>query len=182
MTDSNLNPSRTAASLLLALLLAFTPAPCIAQTDAPHVSAAGSSASAAQEIRDATMRFYIALNSVLRGDLTPMETVWSRGPEVSNLSPAGDRAQGWNAVYAYYKNLSRQNVGGRIAPADITVVAGINLGYSVCTEKGETRSPEGPMVRYSQRVTNIFRLENGKWKLIHHHADANSGGVQTIQR
>jgi ketosteroid isomerase-like protein len=176
MPGSNPNQRRIAASLLVALTLAFSAAPSIAQTGAT------STASAAQEIRDATMRFYIALNSVLRGDLKPMEAVWSRGPDVSNLSPAGDRARGWNAVYAYYKNMSRQNAGGRIAPADITVVAGINLGYSVCDENGETRSPEGPMVRYSQRVTNIFRLEEGKWKMIHHHADANPGGVQSIQR
>ncbi|HYL60888.1 MAG TPA: nuclear transport factor 2 family protein [Candidatus Acidoferrales bacterium] len=181
MPDSHPNPPRIAASVLVALLFAFAVAPCLAQTDAPRASSAAA-ASAAQGIRDATMRFYIALNSVLRGDLGPMETVWSRGAEVSNLSPAGDRARGWNAVFAYYKNLSRQSVGGRIAPTDITVVAGINLGYSVCIEEGETRSPEGPMVKYSQRVTNIFRLEDGKWKLIHHHADANSGGVQSIQR
>ena len=170
------------ALLIFAPLLIFSAAPSFAQTE-PSSVAPGSAAPATAEIRNATMRFYVALNSVLQGDLAPMQTVWSHRPDVSNLSPAGDRAHGWNDVYAYYRNMSRQNAGAaRVAPADIVVVAGTDLGYSVCTENGQVRSPEGPMVRYSQRVTNIFRLEDGKWKLIHHHADANSGGGRSIER
>jgi ketosteroid isomerase-like protein len=133
------------------------------------------------EVRDATMRYYVALNSVLRGDLDPMDNVWSHRSDVTNLSTAGDRATSWNEVRSYYQNMGRQNLGGMVAPKDISVVALGPLGYSVCAEVGQTRTPEGPMATYNQRATNIFRLENGKWKLIHHHVDENAASVRNVR-
>jgi ketosteroid isomerase-like protein len=120
------------------------------------------------------MRYYIALSAVLHGDLDPMAVVWSHRSDVSNLGAGGDRTAGWNAVHSYYQNLERMNLAGKVSPDDITVVTQGTMGYSVCTEKGQIRSPDGRMTNYNQRATNIFRLEEGKWKLVHHHVDANS--------
>lgn len=80
---------------------------------------------------------------------------------------------GWNEVAAGFRNMARLYPGGNITQRDMTVVAGTDMGYSVCTETGQLRSSEGPMVTFNQRATNIFRLEGGTWKLIHHHADSN---------
>ena len=124
------------------------------------------------------MRFYIALNSAMHSDLDPISAVWSHRPDVSNLSAAGGRAAGWNEVHADFQNMARLYPGGTIAPRDIVVVSGKDIGYSVCTETGQLRSPDGPMVSFNQRATNIFRLEDGKWKMIHHQADPSSPGSQ----
>src|ERR1017187_7016895 len=102
----------------------------------------------------------------LHGDLDPLSAVWSHRPDVSNLSSAGGRVDGWNEVYADFQSMPRLYPGGRIAPRGIIVIAGRDMGHSVCTETGQLRSPEGPMVSFNQRATNIFRLEEGKWKLI----------------
>ncbi len=128
------------------------------------------------------MRFYVALNSAMHSDLDPLSALWSHRPDVSNLSAVGGRADGWNEVYADFQNMARLYPGGRIAPRDIIVVVGTDMGYSVCTETGQLRSPEGPMVSFDQRATNVFRLEDGKWKMIHHHADASSTGSQGATR
>jgi ketosteroid isomerase-like protein len=133
------------------------------------------------QVRVATMRYYIALNSILRGDLEPMNNVWSHRSDVTNLSAAGDRTTSWNEVHSYYQNLGRQNLGGMVAPKDLSVVALGPLGYSVCVEVGQTRTPEGPMATFTQRATNIFRLEDGKWKLIHHHVDENAASVRSAR-
>jgi ketosteroid isomerase-like protein len=138
--------------------------------------------SAEGEIRNATLRFYVALNSALHSDLDPISAVWSHRPDVSNLGAAGGRAAGWNEVHADFQNMARLYPSGQFVPKDIVVVAGSDIGYSVCTETGQLRSPDGPMVTFNQRATNIFRLEDGKWKMIHHHADPSSTGPQEPRR
>ena len=159
-------------------------APPLAQTARAQSQSQAFRASAAaeDEIRSATMRFYVALNSGLHGDLGPLSALWSHRGDVSNLSAVGGREAGWNEVYADFQNMARLNPDGRIAPRDIVVVAGTDMGYSVCTETGQLRSQEGPMVSFHQRATNIFRLEDGKWKMIHHHVDASSTGSQGATR
>jgi ketosteroid isomerase-like protein len=137
-----------------------------AQSQAPE-------SAAEKDIQAATVLFYAAFNSALHGDLNPLTAVWSHRPDVTNLSAAGGHAIGWNEVHAGFLNMSRLYPGGRIEQRNMSVVAGKDMGYSVCTETGQLRSSEGPMVTFSQRATNIFRLEGGTWKLIHHHADSN---------
>jgi ketosteroid isomerase-like protein len=150
-------------------------APMLARTARAQTSAAGASPAAEKEIREATALFYAALNSALQGDLNPLGAVWSHRPDVSNLGGVGGRELGWNAVRADFQNLSRLYPAGRIDPRDTIVVVDGNIGYSVCNESGRLRSSEGPMVIFNRRATNIFRREDGKWKLIHHHADTTVG-------
>ena len=150
-------------------------APLVARTAHAQASAPNTS-SAEDAIRDATMRFYVAFNSALNSDLAPLTAIWSHRPDVTNLSASGGRAVGWNEVHNDFQNIVRVYPSGHIAPKDILVVAGDDMGYSVCTESGQLRSAEGPMIHFNQRATNVFRLEDGKWKMVHHHADATSTG------
>lgn len=146
-------------------------APTLAQT--AHAQPPAPPTPNEKDIRAATVLFYAAFNSSLHGNLAPMSAVWSHRPDVTSLSAAGGHAKGWNEVYAGFQNMARLYPGGSIEQRDMTVVAGKDIGYSVCTETGQLRSSEGPMVNFNQRATNIFRLEGGTWKLIHHHADSN---------
>jgi ketosteroid isomerase-like protein len=148
-------------------------APPLAQTARAQSSPPAASTANENAIRSATVLFYEAFNSALHGDLDPLSAVWSHRPDVSNLSAAGGHAMGWNEVSAGFRNMARLYPGGNITQRDMTVVAGTDMGYSVCTETGQLRSSEGPMVTFNQRATNVFRLEGGTWKLIHHHADSN---------
>jgi ketosteroid isomerase-like protein len=142
----------------------------------------GGSTPAQKEIREATMLFYAALNSALHGDLDPLSAVWSHSSDVSELDGVGARAKGWTEVRADFRNMARLYPDGRIEPQDILVVADGDIGYSVCTETGQLRSPEGPMVKFTRRATNIFRREDGRWKMVHRHTGASSGPSQGALR
>ncbi|HYB91562.1 MAG TPA: nuclear transport factor 2 family protein [Candidatus Binataceae bacterium] len=148
---------------------------CVAGTliVTPRIAAAEpqSAAESEQAIRQATLAYYVALNSVLGGDPDPMTAVWSHGSDVSNLSAYGERAIGWNEVQAGYRNAARRSLTGRISPSQIVVVVSGAMGFSVCDESGELRGSDRMTFKLSARTTNIFRLENGKWKLVHHHTD-----------
>ena len=49
---------------------------------------------AEDEVRQASERFYAALNSTLDGDSSPMEQIWSHGSDVSAMHPFGGRMGG----------------------------------------------------------------------------------------
>ena len=157
-------------------------APPLAQTARAQSHPPASSTATENEIRAATLLFYAAFNSALHGDLAPLSAVWSHRPDVTNLSAAGGYATGWNEVHAGFLNMSRLYPGGNITQRDMRVVAGTDMGYSVCIETGQLLSFEGPMVTFNQRATNIFRHEGGTWKLIHHHADSNLSQSESASR
>ena len=161
--------------LSLVILLAMLGlAPPLASTAYAQPQADKSSPAAENEIRAATILFYAALNSAIHGDLNPLSAVWSHRPEVTNLNGLGGLALGWTEVRADFRNMARLYPAGQFAaPQNFVVVVVVgDIGYSVCNETGELRSSDGPMVRFDRRATNIFQREDGKWKMIHHHADA----------
>ena len=172
---------RNFSSVLVAVaLLNLTPQ--LAQTAYAQSQSPKTSAAAEKEIRGATVLFYDAFNTALKGNLDPMSAVWSHRPDVTDLDADGGRATGWNEVRADFQNMVRVYPDGHIAPQDMLIVADGDMGFSVVTETGQLRSADGPMVKFSQRATNIFRREDGQWKLIHHHADSNSTATQGVTR
>jgi ketosteroid isomerase-like protein len=156
---------------LLTLLGFATP---LAGTACAQLRGEGSSPAAENEIRAATILYYAALNSAIHGDLNPLSAVWSHRPVVTNLNGLGGLALGWSEVRADFRNMARLYPAGHFAaPQNFVVVVVVgDIGYSVCTETGELRSSDGPMVRFDRRATNIFQREDGQWKMIGHHADA----------
>jgi ketosteroid isomerase-like protein len=156
-----------AAAIAASLALAIVSAPPARAQSANDAAAAQS-----QAVRDAALNFYVALNSVFKGDLNPMTKVWSHGSDAIDMPSSGGRETGWNAILDGYRGLTRQNIVGRIVPAQVTVTVEGTLALSTCIETGQTQASGGYPVKHSERATNIFRLENGHWKLICHHADA----------
>ncbi len=141
--------------------------------------AAESAGGAQGQIREATLLFYVALNSALNGDVGPMSEVWSHGPDVSDFSPFGGRAVGWNQVYTQFQNEGRTNLARQVTPSDILIVVDGDMGYSICNEASQVHTGPGANTTLTYRATNVFRREDGKWKMVHHHADLTTPAQDT---
>jgi len=115
------------------------------------------------EVRQASDRFYAALNRMGNGDAGPMMEVWSHSSDVTTMHPIGGREVGWEQVAAICS-------GGQVTLRDPLIRVVGDLAYQVGTEAGEG-TLAGQQVSIEHRVTNVYRREAGGWKIVHHHTD-----------
>jgi len=124
-----------------------------------------------QQLKAANDSLYAALNAMFTGNLEPMIAIWSHSEQVTNMGPFGGRQTGWSDVSEKFQKEAAMKLGGKIVCKDLHVFAGTEMGFTVCIEEGENMSADGKPVKVSHRATNIFHMEEGKWKLVHHQTD-----------
>jgi ketosteroid isomerase-like protein len=135
----------------------------------------GASAQAPNNGKDAVLaanaRFYAAVNAMFKGDVGPIEAVWSHASDVTYMGPTGAFETGWSAVLKDWQGQAAQKLGGRVEPENIHVFAGQDLAVVNDYEAGENTNANGTVQQVKLRATNIYRKENGQWKMIGHHTD-----------
>ena len=147
--------------------------------------AGNSSKSASNDIKgveEATARFYTSLNAMFTGDATPMQEVWSHANDVTYMGPGGGILSGWEDVRAIWEAQAALKLGGKVEPSETRVNIGDDLAFVQCYERGDNHDAEGLPVQVSIRATNVFRKENGVWKMIGHHTDLLPFLDQRLQR
>ena len=128
------------------------------------------------EIRQASEQFYEALNRMIDGDPEPMMEVWSHGSDVANMHPTGGRQIGWEEVRASWERgaqgFAQGFSEGEVSIEDLVVVPlSDDVAYTLGTEQGQIATLGAETVSLNQRVTNIYRREEGEWKMVLHHTD-----------
>ncbi len=121
-------------------------------------------------VLDAHNAFYAALNANNHGDPVPMRAIWSQESDISDLGPFGPVLVGHEAVLGQFAKEDAMDIGGEVVPVGVHVVTAGDMGFSVCVETVSGMSDDGAVITF--RATNIFRLESGEWKMVHHHTDA----------
>jgi ketosteroid isomerase-like protein len=124
-----------------------------------------------QGVRAANDKFYAALNAMFTGDVAPMRDVWSHGDDVTYMGPGGEFTIGWNDVSAKWDAQAALKLGGRVEPKDTRITAGQDMAVASTVEVGHNMDAEGNPMPVEIRATNLFRKENGEWKMIGHHTD-----------
>lgn len=122
------------------------------------------------EIRKASELLYAALYYMLNGNSCLMDDIWSKSPSVTTMHPIGGRDVGWDEVRETWAQLARQASDGQIKLEDQLIQVEGDMAYEVGTERGQV-TLGGEMISILHRVTNIYRREAGKWKVVHHHTD-----------
>ena len=122
------------------------------------------------DINDAVEQFYEALNAVIAGDIEPMKEIWSHSDDVTYLDPSGAFLIGWDDVLKSWQKQAGMNIGGGVSPRNLQITVVGDLAVTHNYEIG-TSNLGGDTEPVSIRATNVFRKEDGKWKMISHHTD-----------
>ena len=124
-----------------------------------------------EEVADAAARFYAALNAMFESDLAPMKEVWSHADDVTYMGPDGGFQVGWEQVLASWEKQAAMKLGGHVEPDAMRITAGRDIAVTHNYEKGANINTGGMPGTVRLRATNLFRRENGTWKMIGHHTD-----------
>ena len=125
-------------------------------------------------LRSFLPRFHEGIDRFINGDPTLWKQNASHRDDVTIMGGWGGSAKGWDRVNPWYDwAAARFRESG--ATVEIEYIAsGVSgdLAYTVSIERSVAllidEEKTSPM---ALRVTHIFRLEDGVWKLVHRHAD-----------
>ncbi len=123
-----------------------------------------------KELEMANTAFYSALNAILTGDITEMVGLWSHAADVTCLGPAGGLLIGRESVFAAWKHQATLKMQGEVHPEKMHFFEEGNIGIIQCIEIGN-HNANGKTQQINIRAINIFRKEEGKWKMISHQTD-----------
>lgn len=107
------------------------------------------------------------------GDAGPLDQLVATTPPASFFSPRGDYVDGAEEVKTRYdSDVSAFAPGGDSRFEILHMASDGDLGYWVGFQRATTymQGQEDP-VEFNLRITELFRREDGQWKLIHRHAD-----------
>ena len=135
------------------------------------ISTAHAAGDAEPAVRNAAAGFYSALNALFTGNVEPMKAVWSHADDVTYMGPDGRFLVGWKLVSENWEKQAAAKLGGHVEPAEMHITAGREIAVVENYEKGENTNAQGKTAEVSIRATNVFRNEDGQWKMIGHHTD-----------
>lgn len=114
-----------------------------------------------------------ALAAILTGDQSGYLDLFSSADDVTLGNPFGPFGRGRKNVEARLAVAASKYRDGRNSHVELVEkYVSDNLARIAELESGEAKVAGSPdMTRISVRVTSVFRLEAGDWKLVHRHAD-----------
>src|SRR5260370_18199970 len=110
---------------------------------------------AEDEVRQASDRFYAALNSMLNGDPGPMSAVWAHGADVTTMHPIGEREVGWEQVRIPWEQIGSLSSGGQARLRDQLIRVGTDLASEDGVEEGQA-TMAGGRGSFTHPLTTIY--------------------------
>jgi len=105
------------------------------------------------------------------GDAQPFQALWSKGDDVSLFGGQGGLQIGWAAVGSRLERAAQQALAtrgsGLYSCETLVEQVTLDLAYTVAIE----RVQQGDQVVATVRVTQIYRCESGRWRILHRHTD-----------
>src|SRR5438552_15913102 len=105
------------------------------------------------------------------GDATGIKELYSHREDVTVLGGFGGFARGWSEVGPRLEWAASHFAGGTYSQQDLSAAVGTNLACLVSLERRSYTDAHDHSDRLLElRVTQLFRREDGEWRLVHRHA------------
>jgi ketosteroid isomerase-like protein len=117
-------------------------------------------------------QLHAALARVANGDVAAIKALYAHADDATSFYGWGGYELGWDAVSRRWDWAGRQFKGGTVTHEIVTAVETPDLAYTTEIETFEVRMDgmDAP-TRWTNRVTHVFRHEQGRWRLLHRHAN-----------
>ena len=137
--------------------------------------------SAENEVREASRRFYAALNRMAHGTVGAMDDLWSHGSGSTAMHPIDGREVGWDNVKNSFDQFAQIATAGHVDLKDQWIRVLGDVAYELGVEYG-AGTLGGIQTTWEHRVTNIYHRESGAWKMIHHHSDTSPTMLEVLRQ
>ena len=128
--------------------------------------------SATRAVLAANASFYTALGLA---DFALMQRLWLDTPDAVCVHPGWPALHGWEAIRASWRQIFENQGPLRVWPSDVAVRVFGQTAEVTCLENIDMSQVRGTGLLQT-RATNVFRLVDGQWKLLEHHALSLPGG------
>lgn len=116
--------------------------------------------------------YHRALDAFVTGD-PATKKLFSRRDDVTLANPFGPPVRGWDQVEKVMEHAAAQlREGEPIRFERVSEYATADMAYTVWIERSRMKvGGADELAPTALRVTTIFRLEDGEWRIVHRHAD-----------
>jgi ketosteroid isomerase-like protein len=125
------------------------------------------------DLETAIQQSHDAVAGIFRGDAAPAKVLFSDRDDITLGNPFGPYARGRGEVEETLDRAASNYREGVLTGAElIASYVAAELACVVEVERGRAKVGGGSeLLPLALRVTSLFRLEDGTWKLVHRHAD-----------
>lgn len=127
---------------------------------------------------------HAAIAKVANGDVSAIKALYSHTADATSFYGWGGYEKGWDSVSTRWNWAGQQFKGGSVSYQNVSTVVTAEMFYVTDIETFRMNAMagvDGP-VTWSNRVTHIFRLENGAWRLVHRHGNRLEGQFEPATR
>ena len=122
------------------------------------------------ELEEFISRCHEALSHQSQGRPEPFLELWSRADDVTIMAAIGGYHVGFEQVSGLLTAASQTQSFDAWSAENLVTTIGGDLAFSVELER-YARTADGQEEEMTLRATQIYRREDGAWKVIHRHGD-----------
>lgn len=114
-----------------------------------------------------------ASRAFMNGEIGPLDSIATHLSPATIFGPKGDYVEGADKVNAANTTGAKNfESGGESRFEILQIAANDSIAYWVGIQRATARMKgKTGIVPFNLRVTEVFRREDGEWKLVHRHAD-----------